>query len=240
MGLFRRVSDIISANINDMVDRFENPEKMLRQAVREMESRIQSAMDSAARVIANERLLANQIANYRSQREHWDARARAAVEQSKDDLARQALVRRSELETLITALDDQHAAALQASTRLRGQIDAMRVRLIEAKRKLVTLGARHKAAEARKQLARDIGGGTEFDSAFGRFDRMADNVDRAEAEADAMLELTGEVLTNESPCDDIEQKLDELKASVSAKPASAMSKPASIKTEAASSLASCE
>ncbi|MDA1017351.1 MAG: PspA/IM30 family protein [Planctomycetota bacterium] len=214
MGLFRRVNDIISANINDMVDRFENPEKMLRQAVREMDARIQSALDSAARVIANERLLAKQIDDYRCQRDQWNARARTAVEQSKDDLARRSLVRQSELETLIKALNDQHEAARQASTRLRGQIDAMRVRVIEAKRKLVTLGARQKAAEARKQLARDLDSGAEFDSVFGRFDRMANSVDRTEAEADALLELKGDAEIDEPEFDGIQQKLDAIKASL--------------------------
>ena len=59
MGLFRRFGDILSANLNDLVDRFEDPEKMLRQAIREMEQAVASGLNSAAKVVANERLLAN-------------------------------------------------------------------------------------------------------------------------------------------------------------------------------------
>lgn len=213
MGLFRRVSDIISANLNDMVDRFENPEKMLNQAVREMETRIQSAMDSAARVIANERLLAKQLADYKREHDQCHERARTAVGRDDDNSARHELVRRSELASLITALEDQHQAASESSKRLRSQISAMRVRLIEAKRKLLTLSARSKAADARKKIANELGDGCEFESSFSKFDRLATNVERSEAEADALLELSGNTTSLHDPQEDsIDAELAALKS----------------------------
>lgn len=152
MGLFRRFGDIVSANLNDLVDRFEDPEKMLRQAIREMEEAVASALNGAAKVVANEKLLAQQLAENRRQAEHWHERACQAVRDGDDQRARRALVRKAEHEQLIPALEDQKTATQQAGRKLRRQIDGMRARLAEAKRKLATLSARNRAAESRRKL----------------------------------------------------------------------------------------
>ncbi len=190
MGLFKRVGDIISANLNEMVDRFEDPEKMLKQAVLEMEAAVAGALDGAVKVIANERLLARQLDENLRQLERCRARAEEAVRRGDDDAARRALSRKSEHAKLAAALADQHAAAEAASRKLRTQIDALRVRLNEARRQQATLIARKRAADARRSLARDMNGITIDDSAFSKFDRVAMKVEQAEAEADALLELT--------------------------------------------------
>ena len=107
-----------------------------------------------------------------------------------DNAARRALSRKTEHAKLAAALGDQHAAAESASHKLRTQIDAIRVRLSEARRQQATLIARKRAADARRSLARDMNGITIDDSAFSKFDRVAMKVEQAEAEADALLELT--------------------------------------------------
>lgn len=191
MKLFRRVGDILSANLNELVDQFENPETMLKQAIREMESAIAAAMDGAAKVIATEKLLAQQQARHAEQATVWKRRARQAVDTGDDGRARQALSRKQEHDKLIAALGDQLVATQSGSRMLRRQIDAMHIKLREAQRKFTTLAARHQAARARETL---LAGAARLDvgtSSFGRFERMCAEVEQAEARTDALCELAG-------------------------------------------------
>jgi phage shock protein A len=190
MGLFRRVNDIISANLNDLVDRFEDPEKMLKQAIREMETAIDEATAAAAKAIAGEKLLTKQVAEHQQQVSCWQVRAEQAVQAGDDELARQALRRKSERGKLVRALSDQLAAARQTGETLRRQVEAMRAKHAEAKRKLATLTARSKAAYARRQLHVVSAGCTLRTDPFHQFDRIREQVELAEAEADAMVALT--------------------------------------------------
>ncbi len=190
MGIFRRCTDILSANLNELIDRFEDPEKALRQAIREMEQAVSTAMHSAAKTIAGERLAARQLAEHRRQAEQWLARARQAMREGDEPLARRALVRKSEHDRLIDALTDQQAAMEQASGKLRRQIDGMRARVAEANRKLVSLAARQRAADAQRTLFAVDANGT-ASTAFSKFDRLCHRVESAEAEAEAWNDLTG-------------------------------------------------
>ncbi len=215
MGLFKRMSDIISANLNEMVDKFEDPETMLKQAVREMETAIRSAMDGAAKVIASQKLLGKQLTDHQTQAATWQQRAEAAVRGGDDDTARHALARKREHEKLLAALSDELTIADASSQKLRRQIEAMRVRLAEAKRKLILLTARQRAAEARKKLVTEFGGVAVNDEPFSKFDRMCDKVESCEAEAEALLELSGGVdfedeFTNAADVE-IEAELQQLK-----------------------------
>jgi phage shock protein A len=214
MGLFKRVGDIISANLNEMVDRFEDPEKMLRQAIAEMEAAVANALVGAARVIANERLLAKQLDEDRRHVDRCQRRAEEAVLAGNDEVARDALIRKAEHVKLVAALADQHTAAQNAARKLRRQIAALRVRLSEARRKQATLIARKRATDARRKLIEDIDGVMFDESAFSKFDRMSLKVEQAEAETDALIELTGsDAIADEiDPIDiQIETELEALK-----------------------------
>ena len=189
MGIFRRVTDIISANLNDLVDRLEDPEKGLRQAIREMEETIDKATGAAAKAIAGERLLAKELAEHERLEGEWLQRAEQAVKAGDDELARQSLRRKHEHEKLANALDDQALMAQETCQRLRRQVEAMRAKLAEAKRKLATLGARSTVAHARKRLETVGVAGRLRTDAFSRFDRMREKVELAEAEADALVAL---------------------------------------------------
>ncbi|MBI3463205.1 MAG: PspA/IM30 family protein [Planctomycetes bacterium] len=189
MGIFRRVSDIISANLNDLVDRFEDPEKGLKQAIREMEETIDAATAAAAKAIASEKLMAKELAEHERRAGDWLQRAEQAVQAGNDDLARQSLRRKHEHEKLADALDDQSLLAQETSQRLRRQVEAMRAKLAEARRKLATLVARSRMAHARKRL-QTVGTVVQFRTdAFSKFDRMREKVELAEAEVDALVAL---------------------------------------------------
>ena len=147
MRLFQRIGDIIAANLNDLVDRFEDPEVMLKQAIREMETMIEDATGGAARAIAGERILARDLAGHEQKGATWRARAEEAVVRGDDDLARQAIARAHEHEVMAQALVGQRASAEKTSQALRGQVAAMRAKQAEARRKLESLSARRQVAQ---------------------------------------------------------------------------------------------
>lgn len=188
MGIFRRASDIIAANLNDLIDRFEDPEKMLRLVVREMDEAIDAASTAAAKSLAAEKLVARELSQNERQAAEWQSRAAAAVQAGDDELAKRALLRRREHDILVGALREQQAAAVEANRRLRRQLDAMHAKRAEAGRKLATLAARHAVAQARRRL---YSGGVSAQPsiAFNRLERLREKIETAEAEADALSEL---------------------------------------------------
>ena len=200
MGLFKRISDIISANLGEMAENWEDPELMLKQAIHEMEQSIQTALQETAKTLANEKKLAKELAHNQSESNQWQSRAEKAVEAGDDELARKALGRKNEHEKLAVALRDQLAAATEASQTLRHQLDGMKAKMAEAKRNLATLSARNKAAEVRKKIyTSKIDSSVSIDdSAFQKFDRMREKVEMAEAEAEALAELQGSGLGSTS------------------------------------------
>lgn len=189
MRLFRRVNAILTANLNDLIDRFDDPEAMLRQAVRDMDEAVAAATAAAARSIASETVLRQELDRRRQRAATCQRRAEAAVERGDDGLARQALARRREHEALAEALDEQLAGVVRVNARLRGRIDGMRAARDEAGRKLASLTALHAVAQARRSLGAT--GGVNDAGAFARFERLSDRVRLAEAEADALVVLEG-------------------------------------------------
>ncbi len=133
MGLFKRISDIISANLNELTEGLEDPEKMLKQAIREMEESIGSATTQTARSMANEKRLSRELHRNQEQAGRWQRRAAQAVEAG-DDLAKKALTRKNEHQKLMLALEDQIATAREASSMLKHQLEGMKAKLSEAKR----------------------------------------------------------------------------------------------------------
>jgi phage shock protein A len=210
MGVFKRISDIVSANLNDMTEGFEDPERMLRQAVREMEETIAEVTSQTAKAMANETTLSRELERNRVQQQQWQARAEKAVEEGSEDLARKALTRKNEHEKLVAALKDQLESAQEASTSLRCQLAAMKAKMAEGRRNLATLSARKRAADFRKKMETQVAGAIPEvdDSAFAKFDRMKAKVEQAEAEAAAMAELRGMESCGTSDVDAPEEDLD--------------------------------
>lgn len=219
MGIFKRISDIISANLGEMMEEYENPELMLKQAISEMENSIRTALQETAKSLASEKKLAKEMAHNENESRHWQERAAQAVAAGDDELARKALSRKKEHEKISVALQDQLKVCQEANQTLRHQLDGMKAKLAEAKRSLATLSARNKAAQVRKKIyARS--GEMNFDlddSAFQTFEQLREKVEQAEAEADALAELQGidpaswdrdEVGVSDS---EIDQELEQLK-----------------------------
>jgi phage shock protein A len=206
------MSHILTANLHDFVDHFEDPETMLRQTIREMDDAIDAATMAAARSIAAEKLLDKQIETGRAQVARWQRVAEAAVADDDDDRARRALARRREQERCVDLFAEQRAASQEASARWRRRIDAMKQKRADAGRLLIELAARESLAHADA-----LRPARAFDSAsspvFYRFVYQRERLERALAEAEAVLEITDDE-SADGDClqtDAIEAELLELK-----------------------------
>jgi phage shock protein A len=192
MGLLNRMSGLISANLNDLIDHCEDPEKMLRQAVRDMEAALGQLMDGAARAIAHHKLLSRQLDEQGEVIARCSKLAEAAVARNDDDVARRELLRKVEHQRLSEVLARQIATADDLGQRLRRQVTAMRIKLAEARRKLVDITARNRAAAAQREFVAHLPAAGCAGRAWSSFETMCARVEQSEAETEALLELLGE------------------------------------------------
>jgi len=190
MSIFGRVADIFKANINDILDRAEDPEKMIKQMVLEMEEAVNKATLAVGQAIANEKSLERQYTKQNAQVNDWQQKAIQAVNAGRDDLAKQALERKNTIGRNVVDLERMLGEARSTATTLRGQLDQLKSKLDEARMRQNTLIARSQAAKAKKQIAQSFAGvGSD---AFSKFDKLEQRVEKTEAEADAFAQLAGE------------------------------------------------
>lgn len=191
-NLFKRLGDVITANLNDLVDRVEDPERMIKQLIREMEENINSAREGVIDAVASEKQLARELDNQRRQAEEWHNRARQALAAGNEALAREALLRKKEHDGIVGNLEASCESARRTSERLKTQLRALETKLEEARLKKGSLVARQRAAQAREQMDQvhdRFQTGLELDHSFGR---MAGRVDELEARMEAREELYGQ------------------------------------------------
>lgn len=190
MGLFSRISDIFKANVNDMIDKAEDPEKMLKQMVLEMEESVNKTTLAVASAIANEVSLKKKLEKARTDQTDWENKAMQALQANREDLARQALERKNISAKNIADLQPIYEQAKSTTMNLRQQLDQLKSKLDEARMRQSTLIARSQAAKAQKQIAQSMSGvGSD---AFSKFDKFEGKVEKLEAEATAFQQLAGE------------------------------------------------
>lgn len=215
-GIFSRLSDIVKANINDLLDRTEDPEKMIKQMVVEMEEAVNKATTAVGSAIANEKRLERLYKEKNKLADTWQKKALIAVERGRDDLARQALEKKSMFAKAANDLEGPLAEAKTTAKQLRTQLTQLKKKLDEARARQSTLIARSRAAKAKRQIAESISG--IGDGAFASFEKYEEKVLQLESEADAITELTGDTASLEDEFDklttgdEIDKELAMLKA----------------------------
>ena len=192
MGIFSRLGTLIKSNLNDLITKAEDPEKMLTQVLLEMQQQLVEAKKAVAVAIADEKKLQKQYTAEADKSKEWERKAMVAVRAGDDNLARQALARKQEHETIATQFQQQWLAQKQAVEKLKDALRLLNNKIEEAKRKKNILIARKKRAEAQQQIANTMQGLGDT-SAFDTFDRMAERIQLMEAEAEAGAELAGEL-----------------------------------------------
>ena len=192
MGIFSRLGTLIKSNINDLISKAEDPEKMLSQVLVDMKNQLVEAKKQVAVAIGDEKRLKKQWDDQVALSKDWEKKAMAAVHAGDDELAKEALVRQKEHEELLHQFEQQWHLQKDAVDKLKDQLRHLNSKIEEAKRKKNILVARAKRAEAQKTIQQTMAGLSDT-SAFDTFDRMAEKVDQIEAEAEASTELAGEL-----------------------------------------------
>ncbi len=200
MGIFDRLGTLLKSNINDLISHAENPEKVLNQLITDMRSQLAKAKQEVASAIADEKKLAAQVEKEKKQAEEWQKRAMLGVQQNRDDLAKQALMRQNEHMQAAQALHEtwiRHKAETEA---LKASLRTLNDKIEEAKRKKNLLVARQKRAEATQRIQQTMSSMSDK-SAFEHFERMAAKIEDVErkqlAAAELSDELTGDNLQQE-------------------------------------------
>ncbi|MGY8777974.1 MAG: PspA/IM30 family protein, partial [Longimicrobiales bacterium] len=200
MGIFTKLSTVIKSNINDLISRAENPEKMLNQIILDMREQLARAKRDVAAAIADERKLKAQLEAEVKQQRDWQHRAMLAVKEGRDDLAKQALLRQQEHADRAMVLKQTWEAQAAETENLKGSLRQLNDKIEEARRKRNLLIAKQKRAQAQRRIHETMSGLSDT-SAFEAFNRMADKIEEEErqsaAHAEVNAELSGDTLESE-------------------------------------------
>lgn len=192
MGIFSKFSTLIRSNLNDLIARAENPEKMLNQIIIDMREQLTKAKQEVAVAIADERKLKAQAEDEARQAQDWERRAMLAVKEGRDDLARQALLRHQEYAQRAQSLYETWQKQAEETERLKESLRQLNSKIEEARRKKNLLIAKQKRAEAQRRIHETMAGLSDR-SAFEAFDRMAERIEGNERLALASAEVTEEL-----------------------------------------------
>lgn len=191
MGIFKRIADIFKANVNDALDKAEDPAKMIKLMVIEMQESLTKATASLAKAMAQERKLKNEYEKYLNLSEQWKQKAAAALQQGREDLARQALQKKALCDQNAAQYKQMYEAAAQQTAQLKETVDKLKTKLDEARAKESMLIARSETAKAQKEIVKQIGG-VDTSSIFAKFDKFEEKILEQEAEAQAYAELASD------------------------------------------------
>lgn len=192
MSVFSRLGTLLKSNINDLISRAENPEKILNQLILDMREQLLEAKKQVATAIADEKKLRKQLDNELHLAREWEKKAMMAVRAGRDDLAMEALQRKEQHDALSNEYRKQWELQKQATDQLRASLRQLNSKIEEAKRKKDLLIARQRRAEAQQRIQETMAGFGDT-SAFEAFDKMAEKVETMEAEAEASAELANEM-----------------------------------------------
>jgi len=200
MGLFDRLSTLIKSNINDLISSAEDPEKMLTQIIVDMRNQLAKAKQQVAAAIADEKRLRDQADSEFKLADDWEKRAMLAVQQGRDDLATQALLRQQEHLEHAQTLAMTWETHRNETEALKQSLRDLNDKIEEAKRKKNLLLARQRRAEAQQRISQTMSGLSE-NSAFEAFNRMEEKITSNERQLSAAREIeaefTGDKLTSE-------------------------------------------
>lgn len=194
MSIFQRVSDLIRANISDLLDKAEDPEKMIKQMIEDMESSVREAKVALASTIAEEKKLQASYEENLSQSKSWYDKAELAMSRGDEELAKEALRRRKMYEDTANGLKGQVEAQRAAVNQLRDGVAQLENKLAEANAKKDLLIARQHRAMAERKVNEQLAGIGKSATAFSTFDRMEKKVADMEARAAAAGEVNKDSL----------------------------------------------
>ena len=222
MGIFTRFSDIVNSNINAILDKAEDPEKIVRLMIQEMEDTLVEVRSAAARSIADKKDLNRKLESLDKEQQAWDDKAELAVRKGREDLAKAALVEKSRVSAAIDALKRDYIAVDEGLAKLNEDIARLEAKLEDAKARQKALLARHKTAHSRLAARKKIYD-YKIEDAMVRFEQYTRRIDDVEGRIEAYdlglpKDLHHEFASLEAE-ESVQKELEDLKRRVAGKPA---------------------
>lgn len=217
MGIFTRFSDIVNSNINAILDKAEDPEKIVRLMIQEMEDTLVEVRSAAARSIADKKDLNRKLSHLEREMKDWDNKAELALRKGREDLAKAALVEKSRASAAAEIIRSDYAAIDEGLSKLNADIGRLEKKLLDAKARQKSLLARHKTASSRLAARKKIHD-YKIDDAMIRFEQYTRRIDDVEGRIEAYdlglpKDLNHEFAGLEAE-DAIAEELDDLKRRV--------------------------
>jgi len=219
MGIFTRFSDIVNSNINAILDKAEDPEKIVRLMIQEMEDTLVEVRSAAARSIADKKDLNRKIETFDREKNDWNDKAELAMRKGREDLAKAALVEKSRVSSAVEVLKEDYEAVDEGLAKLNEDIARLESKLDDAKTRQKALLARHKTASSRLAARKKIHD-YKIDDAMVRFEAYTRRIDDVEGRVEAYdlglpKDLNHEFAGLEAE-ESVKKELDALKARVAA------------------------
>ena len=216
MGIFSRFTDIVNSNINALLDKAEDREKMVRLIIQEMEDTLVEVRSASAKTLANKKEIVNQIAKYESDASDWEAKAELALSKDREDLARAALQEKKKSAEAADALSKELAIVDEQISKLQDEIGQLQEKLADAKSRQKAIIMRQKTASSRLEVKKTLDS-SKVDNAMGRFEQYERKIDDLESQVEA-YDLGKKTLQDEfaelEASDKVEDELAALKAKV--------------------------
>lgn len=220
MGIFSRFADIVNSNINALLDKAEDPEKLIRLIVQEMEDTLVEVRTASARVIADKKDLSRRIEQFKHEAEEWERKAELALSKSREDLAKAALLERNKAAGVADEMQKELSRLDTELARLSDEVSQLQDKLNDARARQKSLAMRHKTTSSRLKVKRSLYESSS-DDAVSRFERFENKLDELESEVESFdvgrsKNLADEINDLEKQ-EEIDLQLAELKARVNKK-----------------------
>ncbi len=223
MGIFSRMTDIINSNLNSMLDQAEDPEKMIRLIIQEMEDTLVEVRSSSARVLADRKAAARRLEQVQEDADSWEGKARLAISKGREDLARAALQEKRAIQEEVAAVEDELKATDEHIVQLNDEVSQLQQKLTDARAKQKAMTMRGKTVESRIKVKRQMQREA-LDGAFQRFEHFERRMDNLESQLESMdvgrdvpPDLAAEINALEED-ERISDELERLKAEMADKP----------------------
>ena len=192
MSIFNRISDILKANINDLLDKAEDPEKMVKQIIADMEEQVRDATEALGQAMASEKQAYAQLEKAKANSKEWEDKAKVALKAGNEELAKKALASKVEVDKNIQAFQASYDQIAAQTSELHSRVEILRQKLEEARQRQNMLIARAKMADA-ESVATAVTN-TDPNSALSKLEKMERKVESKEARAEAFATMSGETV----------------------------------------------
>lgn len=215
MGIFSRFADIINSNVSSLLDKAEDPEKMIRLILQEMEDTLVEVRTNSAKAIADKKELSRRVSSMEAHIEEWQNKASLALTKSREDLARAALIEKQKLIDIVKSLHVEQSLVEETIDKLTGEISKLETKINETRAKQQALVIRREAAGSRRDVQKHLHT-SRTNQAFSKFEQYERKIDQLEAEADT-YEMSGKAKSLDQEfaelqaSDEIEKELQKLK-----------------------------